>query len=92
MTVKQVAELQLAYPTFTEGVPMAAQKICQAMGIGRFPGSGAISDPKNEPASLGRGTRSAAPIRGGAQLAFQAPDQLAQRRGATCRRSAARPK
>jgi pyruvate/2-oxoglutarate dehydrogenase complex dihydrolipoamide dehydrogenase (E3) component len=37
MTVKQVAELQLAYPTFTEGVPMAAQKICQAMGIGRFP-------------------------------------------------------
>jgi pyruvate/2-oxoglutarate dehydrogenase complex dihydrolipoamide dehydrogenase (E3) component len=37
MTVKQVAELQLAYPTFTEGVPMAAQKICRAMGIGRFP-------------------------------------------------------
>jgi pyruvate/2-oxoglutarate dehydrogenase complex dihydrolipoamide dehydrogenase (E3) component len=37
MTVEQVAELQLAYPTFTEGVPMAAQKICQNMGIGRFP-------------------------------------------------------
>jgi hypothetical protein len=30
-------ELQLAYPTFTEGVSMAAQKICRAMDIGRFP-------------------------------------------------------
>jgi pyruvate/2-oxoglutarate dehydrogenase complex dihydrolipoamide dehydrogenase (E3) component len=37
MTVEQVAELQLAYPTFTEGVSMAAQKICHALGIGRFP-------------------------------------------------------
>jgi pyruvate/2-oxoglutarate dehydrogenase complex dihydrolipoamide dehydrogenase (E3) component len=37
MTVEQVAELQLAYPTFTEGVSMAAQKICRAIGIGRFP-------------------------------------------------------
>jgi len=37
MTVDQVAELQLAYPTFTEGVSMAAQKICRAVGIGHFP-------------------------------------------------------
>jgi dihydrolipoamide dehydrogenase len=37
MTVRQIAELQLAYPTFTEGVPMAAQKICRTLGIGRFP-------------------------------------------------------
>ena len=37
MTVAQVAELQLAYPTFTEGVSMAAQKICRTIGIGRFP-------------------------------------------------------
>ncbi len=37
MTVEQVAELQLAYPTFTEGVSMAAQKICRTLGIGRFP-------------------------------------------------------
>ncbi len=37
MTVEQVAELQLAYPTFTEGVSMAAQKICRAIGIGGFP-------------------------------------------------------
>ncbi len=37
MTVEQVAELQLAYPTFTEGVSMAAQIICRAIGIGQFP-------------------------------------------------------
>jgi pyruvate/2-oxoglutarate dehydrogenase complex dihydrolipoamide dehydrogenase (E3) component len=37
MTVEQVAELQLAYPTFTEGVGMAAQKICRTLGIGGFP-------------------------------------------------------
>ncbi len=37
LTVEQVAELQLAYPTFTEGVSLAAQKICRAIGIGRFP-------------------------------------------------------
>jgi pyruvate/2-oxoglutarate dehydrogenase complex dihydrolipoamide dehydrogenase (E3) component len=37
MTVEQVAELQFAYPTFTEGVSMAAQKICRKLGIGQFP-------------------------------------------------------
>ena len=37
MTIEQVAELQLAFPTFTEAVCMAAQKICRALGIGRFP-------------------------------------------------------
>jgi pyruvate/2-oxoglutarate dehydrogenase complex dihydrolipoamide dehydrogenase (E3) component len=37
LTVQQVAELQLAFPTFTEGVSMAAQKICRAIGIGHFP-------------------------------------------------------
>ncbi len=37
MTVEQVAELQLAYPTFTEGITMAAQMICRALGVGRFP-------------------------------------------------------
>jgi pyruvate/2-oxoglutarate dehydrogenase complex dihydrolipoamide dehydrogenase (E3) component len=37
MTVEQVAELQLAFPTFTEGVSMAAQKICRSLGVGRFP-------------------------------------------------------
>ena len=36
MRVEQVAELQLAYPTFTEAVSMAAQKICRAIGIGGF--------------------------------------------------------
>jgi pyruvate/2-oxoglutarate dehydrogenase complex dihydrolipoamide dehydrogenase (E3) component len=37
MTVEQIAELQLAFPTFTEAVSMAAQKICRTLGIGRFP-------------------------------------------------------
>ena len=37
MTIEQVAELQLAFPTFTEAVSMAAQKICRSLGIGRFP-------------------------------------------------------
>ena len=37
MTIEQVAELQLAFPTFTEAVCMAAQKICRTLGIGSFP-------------------------------------------------------
>ncbi len=37
MHVEQIAELQLAYPTFTEAVSMAAQKACRRLGIGRFP-------------------------------------------------------
>ena len=37
MDVEQLAEMQFAYPTFTEAVSMAAQKACHAVGIGRFP-------------------------------------------------------
>jgi pyruvate/2-oxoglutarate dehydrogenase complex dihydrolipoamide dehydrogenase (E3) component len=37
MSIEQVAELQLAFPTFTEAVCMAAQKICRGLGIGSFP-------------------------------------------------------
>jgi pyruvate/2-oxoglutarate dehydrogenase complex dihydrolipoamide dehydrogenase (E3) component len=37
MPVEQVAELQLAFPTFTEAVSGAAQKICRELGIGSFP-------------------------------------------------------
>jgi len=37
MPIEQMAELQLAYPTFTEGVTMAAQKVCRTIGIGPFP-------------------------------------------------------
>jgi pyruvate/2-oxoglutarate dehydrogenase complex dihydrolipoamide dehydrogenase (E3) component len=37
LTVEQVAELQLAFPTFTEAVSMAAQKICRTLDIGNFP-------------------------------------------------------
>ncbi len=37
MTVEKVAELPFAFPTFTEGISMAAQKICLELGIGHFP-------------------------------------------------------
>ncbi len=37
MSVEQLAEMQFAFPTFTEAVSMAAQKACRAIGIGRFP-------------------------------------------------------
>jgi len=37
MNVEQLAEMQFAFPTFTEAVSMAAQKACRAIGIGRFP-------------------------------------------------------
>jgi pyruvate/2-oxoglutarate dehydrogenase complex dihydrolipoamide dehydrogenase (E3) component len=37
MKVEQLAEMQFAFPTFTEGVSMAAQKACRTIGIGRFP-------------------------------------------------------
>jgi hypothetical protein len=37
MTVEQVAELPFAFPTFTEGISMAAQKICSELKIGHFP-------------------------------------------------------
>ena len=33
MNVEQVAELQLAFPTFTEAICMAAQKICRKLSI-----------------------------------------------------------
>jgi pyruvate/2-oxoglutarate dehydrogenase complex dihydrolipoamide dehydrogenase (E3) component len=37
MPVEQIAELQLAYPTFTEAVTMAAQMVCRTIGVGQFP-------------------------------------------------------
>jgi pyruvate/2-oxoglutarate dehydrogenase complex dihydrolipoamide dehydrogenase (E3) component len=37
MSVEQLAEMQFAFPTFTEAVSMAAQKACRAIGIGQFP-------------------------------------------------------
>ena len=37
MTVDQLADIQFAFPTFTEAVSMAAQKACRAIGIGHFP-------------------------------------------------------
>lgn len=37
MNVEQLAEMQFAFPTFTEAVSMAAQKVCRSLGIGQFP-------------------------------------------------------
>ena len=37
MRVEQVAQLQLAYPTFTEAVGMAAQKLVRELGLAPFP-------------------------------------------------------
>src|SRR6266516_831442 len=37
MKVEQVAELQLAYPTFTEGVGMASQKLVRELGLAPLP-------------------------------------------------------
>jgi dihydrolipoamide dehydrogenase len=37
MNVERLAEMQFAFPTFTEAVSMAAQKVCRTIGIGQFP-------------------------------------------------------
>jgi len=37
MKIEQVAELQLAYPTFTEAVGMAAQKLVRELGLAPLP-------------------------------------------------------
>jgi hypothetical protein len=37
MTVERLAEMQFAFPTFTEAVSMAAQKVCREIGTGQFP-------------------------------------------------------
>jgi hypothetical protein len=37
MRVEEVAELQLAYPTFTEGVSMAAQMLVGTLGVRSMP-------------------------------------------------------
>ncbi len=37
MPIDKVAEIQFAFPTFTEAVSMAAQKVCRHLGIGDFP-------------------------------------------------------
>jgi pyruvate/2-oxoglutarate dehydrogenase complex dihydrolipoamide dehydrogenase (E3) component len=37
MTAEELAEMQFAFPTFTEAVSMAAQKVCRSLGVGQFP-------------------------------------------------------
>ena len=49
MTIEQVAELQLAFPTFTEAVCVAAQKICRTLGIGRFRQAWSYLGPEDWP-------------------------------------------
>ncbi|HEY6275697.1 MAG TPA: NAD(P)/FAD-dependent oxidoreductase [Streptosporangiaceae bacterium] len=37
MNAEQLAEMQFAFPTFTEAISMAAQKVCRDIGTGNFP-------------------------------------------------------
>jgi pyruvate/2-oxoglutarate dehydrogenase complex dihydrolipoamide dehydrogenase (E3) component len=37
MTVEQLADMQFAFPTYTEAVSMAAQKVCRLIDTGDFP-------------------------------------------------------
>jgi dihydrolipoamide dehydrogenase len=37
MRIEQVAELELAFPTFTEGVGHAAQTLVRELGVGSIP-------------------------------------------------------
>ena len=55
-----LAEMRFAYPTFTEAVSMAAQKICRTIGIGHLLPAWSYLGPQNEPpveAAAGAGTR-----------------------------------
>ena len=45
MRVEQIAELQLAYPTFTEAFIMAAQQIVRQLGVATMPPHGVICTP-----------------------------------------------
>jgi pyruvate/2-oxoglutarate dehydrogenase complex dihydrolipoamide dehydrogenase (E3) component len=45
MNVEQLAEMQFAFPTFTEAVSMAAQKVCRTIGVGRFPSAWSCLGP-----------------------------------------------
>ena len=47
MKVEQLAEMQFAYPTFTEAVSMAAQKLCRSIGIGHFPPAWSYLGPQD---------------------------------------------
>jgi pyruvate/2-oxoglutarate dehydrogenase complex dihydrolipoamide dehydrogenase (E3) component len=46
MSVEQLAEMQFAFPTFTEAVSMAAQKACRAIGIGQLPAAWSYLGPE----------------------------------------------
>ena len=46
LNVEQLAEMQFAFPTFTEAVSMAAQKACRSIGIGQFPAAWSYLGPQ----------------------------------------------
>jgi len=46
MKVDQLAEMQFAFPTFTEAVAVAAQKACRTIGIGQFPAAWSYLGPE----------------------------------------------
>jgi pyruvate/2-oxoglutarate dehydrogenase complex dihydrolipoamide dehydrogenase (E3) component len=48
MSVERLAEMQFAFPTFTEAVSMAAQKACREIGIGQFPPAWSYLRPEEE--------------------------------------------
>jgi pyruvate/2-oxoglutarate dehydrogenase complex dihydrolipoamide dehydrogenase (E3) component len=53
LRLEQLAELQLAFPTFTEALGMAAQQLVRELGVARMPPS--LSDLQSTPLTAGNG-------------------------------------
>jgi pyruvate/2-oxoglutarate dehydrogenase complex dihydrolipoamide dehydrogenase (E3) component len=53
LTVEQLAEIQFAFPTFTEAISMAAQMACRTIGIGGFPPSWSYLGSEEQPGTGG---------------------------------------
>jgi pyruvate/2-oxoglutarate dehydrogenase complex dihydrolipoamide dehydrogenase (E3) component len=49
LRVEQLAELQLAFPTFTEALGMAAQQLVRELGVARMPPSPSDLAPASQP-------------------------------------------
>jgi hypothetical protein len=49
LRVEQLAELQLAFPTFTEALGMAAQQLVRELGVARMPPSLSDLEPASRP-------------------------------------------
>jgi hypothetical protein len=57
LRVEQIAEMQFAFPTFTEAVGMAAQAIVRELGIAPLPPSWSDLHPPESPVPGGGYTR-----------------------------------